>query len=229
MPVISFASGKGGCGKTTSATATVFDLALDGHTVALLDCDPNGHAATIAERFRRKHADAGRRLDLRAAVSEADIYEQIRSARAAADFVILDLPGVASKLTLKGLTKSHLVLIPVQPSSMDAVDAARTVALIREAEETTEKALEARFLLTRWPVLRETRVAAHTRRALDATGIATLPTPFMDRTQWKELTYSGVPPRVSDPHGNAAGNLQALVQDILAALDVAAAKAAATA
>ena len=43
--IISFASTKGGVGKTTAAAAIAAEFALDGYKVAILDCDPNGHLA----------------------------------------------------------------------------------------------------------------------------------------------------------------------------------------
>ena len=50
--------------------------------------------------------------------------------------MIVDLPGIAAKLTLLGLTRSDLVIVPVQPSKMDARDALRTIKDIEQASET---------------------------------------------------------------------------------------------
>ena len=51
--VISLASAKGGCAKTTTALALGLELALDGARVAVLDADPNQHAAEFGATFAR--------------------------------------------------------------------------------------------------------------------------------------------------------------------------------
>jgi chromosome partitioning protein len=47
-------------------------------------------------------------------ITEANILSGIKAARAAAEYVFVDLPGVSSKLTLLGLARSDLVIVPVQ-------------------------------------------------------------------------------------------------------------------
>ena len=47
--IIALASTKGGVGKTTIALNLAADLTRRGSTVVLLDADPAGHAAAVAE------------------------------------------------------------------------------------------------------------------------------------------------------------------------------------
>jgi chromosome partitioning protein len=220
MPIISLASGKGGCCKTTTALGLGLEFALGGARVALLDADPNQHAADFYAAYQKKKPalPEGASFVLTPKVTEANIFESIRKATDSADYVIIDLPGVASKLTLLGLTRSRLVIIPVQPSKMDARDGLRTAASVTEAEDTVGRSIAMRFLLSRWPVMKETIVARHTRAELTKKGLPVLRTPFMDRVQWKEMTFSGKVPRMTDPDGNAAQNMTAIANEVLEVL-----------
>jgi chromosome partitioning protein len=230
MPaVVSLASAKGGCAKTTTALALGLELALDGARVALLDADPNQHAAEFGATFARinQALPKGAGFAVMPKITEENILAEIRTAKGASDFVIVDLPGVAAKLTLLGLTRSDLVIVPVQPSKMDARDALRTIKDIEQAAETVGRNISYRVLLARWPVLTETMVARHTRSELAKKGVPVLSTPFMDRTAWKEMIYSGRSPRIIGADSNAAQNLTALTREVLAVLAGKAAEVAA--
>ena len=50
MAILSIASAKGGCGKTTLAILIGTELALDGYRVTLLDCDLNQHASAFGAK-----------------------------------------------------------------------------------------------------------------------------------------------------------------------------------
>ncbi len=230
MPaVISLASAKGGCAKTTTALALGLELALDGTRVAVLDADPNQHAAEFGATFARTEQvlPEGAGFAVIPHITEDNILSEIRTTKATVDFVIVDLPGVAAKLTLLGLTRSDLVIVPVQPSKMDARDALRTIKDIEQASETVGRDIPFRVLLARWPVLNETVVARHTRSELGKKGVPVLITPFMDRTAWKEMIYSGRCPRMVGADSNAAHNLTEITREVLAVLAGKAAEVAA--
>ncbi|MDG3443701.1 ParA family protein [Nitrospirillum amazonense] len=226
MPVIAFASHKGGCGKTTITTSLAQYLRSCGHTVSILDCDANGHASDIINFYNAARQDAP--ITVFPNTDERNLYARLSEAQGN-DFILLDLPGIASQLTLMALTRAHLIIIPIQPSRMDARDGAKTAQLARAAEETIGRKIETRFLLSRWPVMQETLVAKHTKSALQSYSIGVLPTPFMDRTAFKELTYNGQSPSITDPEGNAALNIKSIANDILSVLSQVARAAAASA
>lgn len=221
MRVISLASIKGGVGKTTAALALASDLAMEGATVAVLDADPNGHTARIGAKMVKRLPEGS--LTVVGGVTEDSILSEIKKARAAVQYVFVDLPGVSSKLTLLGLARSDLVVIPVQPSEMDAHDALQTLANVRQAAEAAEREIRATFLLSRWPVTIESRAAKETRKRLATRGAGTpiLTTPMMDRTALKEMSFNGAPPRLADPEGNAAGNVSAIRMELVRLLTAA--------
>ena len=81
-------------------------LALNGYKVVLLDCDLNQHAAASA--FKAKLPGFSVVSD----VSEENILKALRTAEAAADVVLVDLPGGSFNVALKALQRSDFVLVP---------------------------------------------------------------------------------------------------------------------
>src|SRR5688572_29730699 len=129
MATISIASAKGGCGKTTLAILFGTELALEGYTVALLDCDVNQHATA----FGKKAQIAG--FAVVPSVDDGNVRSELRKAEADTDVVVLDLPGGSSTLTLKALQRSNFALVPCQASLPDVRDAIKTLAQIDDAAE----------------------------------------------------------------------------------------------
>jgi len=220
MAVITFASIKGGVGKSTGLLALASDLALHGWgIVTVLDADPNGHASRIGAKMAKRLNGAA--FTAIGGITESNILASIKQAHSAADYVFLDLPGVSTKLTLLGLARSNLVVIPVQASEMDIHDALQTVENVKQAGEAADKTIRACFLLSRWPVTIESRAAKETRKRLmaKAPDIPVLQTPLMDRTAFKEMTFNGAPPRLVEPEGNAAANVSAIREEVLALIE----------
>jgi len=129
MATFTIASAKGGCGKTTLAILLAAELALEGYTVTLLDCDLNQHATA----FGAKAKISG--LEITGNVTETNVLAELKKAEAASDLVLIDLPGGSSTLAIKALQRSHFVLVPTQASLMDVRDATKTIAQIDDAEE----------------------------------------------------------------------------------------------
>lgn len=137
MPVISFASSKGGAGKTTSAIILATTLATK-HRVELIDADPARRLMSWA-----KKGTLPGRLTVVASEGERDIHNEIDRAKERAEFVILDLEGAATRLNAFAMGESDLVIIPMGDEQPDAEGAIETLAQL---------ALEARNLRREIPV-----------------------------------------------------------------------------
>src|ERR1700757_5119692 len=128
MAVVSIASAKGGCGKSTIAILLGAQYALDGYKVALLDCDLNQHASTFGKKAKIPN------FSVVPDIGEKEILKALRDAENDNDIVLVDLPGGSSTLALKSMQRSHFVLVPMRPSLPDARAAMKTVAQIDDAE-----------------------------------------------------------------------------------------------
>jgi len=129
MPVIVFASSKGGAGKTTACVVLACELARQGQAknigVSLIDADPNQHSAAWA-----KQEATPSNIRLFEGVNESNILDVIEQAQQQTPFVLVDLEGVASSAVIGAVSRADLVIIPCQPSQNDAKEAAKTIKTI---------------------------------------------------------------------------------------------------
>lgn len=113
--VITVAQQKGGSGKTTLAAHLGVALAAAGHSVALLDTDPQG---SLGRWFMTRRAAGEPGLDFATASAWGVGYECERLRRAA-DFVLIDTPPKADADLRPALREADLVLVPVAMSHVD--------------------------------------------------------------------------------------------------------------
>lgn len=118
--VITVAQQKGGSGKTTLAVNLAVALHQSGHSVAVLDTDPQG---SMGRWFmtRREAGDPG--LDF-ATSSAWGVGYECEKLKRINDFVIIDTPPKVDSDLRPALRESALILVPVATSQVDlwAVD-----------------------------------------------------------------------------------------------------------
>jgi len=105
MPVISFASPKGGAGKTTAAMILATELAQKGLGVTVIDCDPRQWSVKWGQG-----GSVPTTMDIIAKPTEETIIDEIDEARRRSAFVIVDLEGTSSMLVAFAMTRSDLVI-----------------------------------------------------------------------------------------------------------------------
>jgi len=144
MPVISFASSKGGAGKTTSAIILATELAASGTNVVLIDADP-------AKRLTKwgAIADLPVGVDIVQSAGERLILDEIDKAANEAAFVIIDLEGSASRLASFAIGESDLVIIPSGEEQQDADAAIETLAEVSREGRSRGKIIQAAVLFCR--------------------------------------------------------------------------------
>jgi chromosome partitioning protein len=226
VPVIAFASTKGGVGKTTLAFVIATAIArwlspITEYRVACIDCDPNG---TLDAALRKTASP-----DIWSLPSDAEtLLPTLRDAQRSASLVLIDLEGSANQAMLYACGKSDLVLIPAQPSAFDVREARKTADVVSQAADLVGREIGVRVVLTRTPVLRQ-RVAEHSRAQFEKAGLPLLPVELVQRTAFQTMTYTGAPPFRAEPGGGAAANVEALVDAVavIVGLDIERAMAAA--
>jgi chromosome partitioning protein len=184
MPVIAIANPKGGSGKSTTALVLGTTLAGQGGSVTLIDCDPNQPLKAWA------CGPSQSRAKVIGGVTESRIVPVIDAERAERQFVIVDLEGTASRMVSRAIARSDLVLIPMQASAVDAAQAARAVALVREEEQVLGRAIPLRIGLTRTSPQIPTRNEKLILAELRASGVPLLQTHLNQRTAFQAMfTY----------------------------------------
>ena len=187
MPIISFANPKGGAGKTTSALLLAGELAGKGARIVIIDADPE-RWITQWGRLPGKPDTIGIVDD----VSEDSIVDQIEKAAASAQFVIVDLEGVASQLVSRAISQADLVIVPMQPTALDAEIGSEALALVREEEEALGRPIRHAVVLTKTNAAVRSRVQKELETQLSDAGIDLIQPALVNRAAFSELfAYGG--------------------------------------
>jgi chromosome partitioning protein len=205
--IISFASSKGGVGKSTTCAAIGARLALRGEQVLIIDLDQN----KTLERWGRKAKIPG--LVVRAI--ERDHFTTVFRDTVAAgetDHILIDLAGAREATALRAIARSELVIIPAQASEPDLREALVIATDVRDVAEEKGTAIPYRLLLTKMSPLR-TRVTDFVYQELARHGLPMFRTVMVERVAYKEMFLTGAPPAMTDTRG-AGGEIAALAQEM---------------
>jgi chromosome partitioning protein len=159
VPTISFASSKGGAGKSTSAVLLATELAVHNTTVTIIDADPNQPVT----RWSRKPGTP-ENLVVVSGVTEETLIDAIDDASRKTAFVIVDLEGTASLMVAQAMSRADLVIIPTKGSELDAVEAVKAIKFIGRQERAYNRAIPFTVLFT------QTNPAVRPRRAIFSFG-----------------------------------------------------------
>lgn len=190
MPVIVFASSKGGAGKTTACVVLACELARQGAEkklgVALIDADPNQHSAAWA-RLDGKPAN----IALFQEVTEETVLDTIEEAKGKAAFVLVDLEGVSSNAVTYAISQADLVVIPCQASQNDAKEAVKTIKTIRNSGRMIGREIPFSVLFTRVNAAILTKTAKHITAEFEGAGVDIFEVSLIDREGFKSIFSFG--------------------------------------
>ncbi|MBB1493335.1 ParA family protein [Paracoccus sp. MC1854] len=185
MPIVSFATPKGGAGKTTSAIVLATTLA-QGVSVEIIDADPAGRALAWSKR-----GSLPGNLRIVKSAGERSIQDEIDTASRRAAFVILDLEGAATQLNAMVLAESNLVIVPTGDEQQDADAAVEALAQIRMQARALRREIPAAILFART----KAAVKARNEREINAAmrgNVDTFRTELNARTAFSSLhSYGG--------------------------------------
>src|SRR5262245_48511806 len=205
--IISFASSKGGVGKSTSCAAIGARLAQRGEEVLIIDLDQN----RTLERWGRKANIAG--LSVKA-IERDDFTNVFRETAHAGevDHILIDLAGAREATVLKAIARAELVVIPAQASEPDLREALVIVSDVRDVAEEKGAPIPYRVLLTKMHPFR-TRVTEFAYSELARHGLPSFRTVMTERVAYREMFLTGAPPSALDTSG-AGGEMGALAAEI---------------
>lgn len=160
MPVVSFASSKGGCGKTTAAIVLSTVYAGRGNRVTVIDCDPAQWAASWGQNAEQNGTKPDTLTVLSLPSSEDALVDQIESAGTRGGLVVLDVEGSKNSMVSAAISMSDLVVTPLQASGMDAKAALDTIQLVQAQSRIVRRQIGVMLLFTRTNPLMQTRLQA---------------------------------------------------------------------
>lgn len=206
--ILTFASSKGGVGKSTTCAAISAALAMDGERVLLIDLDQN----RTLQRWSKKSPIIGLTVT---AIEPKDFGNLFRDSLAsgAYDHICIDLPGSREVTLFKALARSDLVIIPAQASEPDLREALVVAGDVRDVRETTGRPIPYRLLLTKIYPLR-TRVTDFAYAELARLGLPLFRTALVERSAYREMFLNGQPPTVTEREKGAGLEIRSLLQEI---------------
>lgn len=215
MPTISFASPKGGAGKTTSALLLATELARKGAGVTLIDADPN-----MPITKWEKRGGAVEKLKIVRNTSEKAIIDEIEQAAGETAFVIVDLEGTANLGVAWAVSMSDLVVIPTQGSPLDSDEAAKAIKLIKGQEKASRRTIHHAILLTRTSAAIQPRSLKHLQSELKKHHIEVFGTQLIERDAYRAMfafaaTLEGLDPKEVSGLRGAVANARAFAAEVV--------------
>jgi chromosome partitioning protein len=205
---ITVAQQKGGSGKTTLAVNIAVALLGRGHTVAVLDTDPQGSMG----RWFMTRRDALENPGIEFATASAwGVGYECEKLKKHHDFVIIDTPPKIDSDLRPALRESALVLVPVATSH---VDLWATESVL---EMTQRMGCPVLMVLNR--ASSRARLTAELSTALDGLDAPRARTALSNRVIYAETLGEGAGVTERAPKGPAAMEVQALLDEIGVALD----------
>jgi chromosome partitioning protein len=212
--IISFASSKGGVGKSTVCAAIGARLAQRGEEVVILDLDQN----RTVDRWGRRRKITGLTVKAIERDSFTSIFREFRDAGAtkSPDHILIDLAGAREATVLKAIARSDLVVIPAQASEPDLREALVVVSDIKDTAEEKGAPIPYRVLLTKMPALR-TRVTDFAYQELARHGLPIFRTVMGERVAYREMFLTGLPPEPTSAAGAEVAALTTEMEQIVQA------------
>jgi len=206
MPTISFASSKGGAGKSTSAVLLATELASHDASVTIIDADPNQPISRWSRKPGRPE-----KLIIASAVTEETLLDVIDDAARKTTFVIVDLEGTASLMVAQAMSRADLVIIPTKGSELDAIEAIKIIKFIGRQEKAYNKKIPFAVLFTQTNPAVRPRTLKSLEQDMQNQGIPLFGTALHERDAFRAIFSFGGTLSALDP--SAVGNVPAAVDN----------------
>jgi chromosome partitioning protein len=209
MAVIAIAGRKGGIGKSTIAGNLAAEFAAMGHSVALLDADPQHSLAAWAAQGSGM---LSRCVETVEGGDAEELRTKVRKAAKAADVVLIDTPPGMPETAYQAALTADLVLLPCGPSPLDLFALKQALALSLKARaERRSKKPRIRFVPSK--VVMNTHLGRELSASLEAMGKKVLP-PICQRIVVAEAVTSGLTVREYAPGSLAAQEFEELAKAV---------------
>ena len=196
MKVLSLVSQKGGTGKTMLATHLSVEAERHGHTVALIDLDPQASAANWGD-----HREAETPVVVATPASRLKHCLEIAQNNGATLAVVDTAPHTEAS-TLEIAKASSLVIIPCLPSLADIEAIETTATLVKIAQKT------ARVVLNRVPA--NTDLGIQARKAVRNYDIVCAPCEIGSRVAFIHAYNSGETVSEIAPNSKSTAEIRTL-------------------
>lgn len=204
MRTIAIVSQKGGAGKTTLAVHLAAAAMQSGHSVLVIDTDPQATASRWSQWRQGREPDV---VDCGAPSLLAT--KLAKAAELGADLCIIDSPPHADLMARQAAKLADLVLIPCRPKAFDLAAVEATAELVRSGNKP------AFVVFTAGPpraplIYREATVLISGEGDDPGLGLPVAPVSLPDRAVFHHSTAQGLTAIELEPVGKAASEVSAL-------------------
>jgi len=224
MKIVSFASFKGGCGKTTAVMSIASMLSSLGKSVAIIEADIQGHLGKWKAKSQKlgtwdercEHWRADDMQSFEKAYEEADGY----------DYILIDTHGGASSLNQVALVNSEFIIVPSGLSDLEVESTLETFEYATKLYDAENEELQIALLWQRFPTAKLTASEQSYFDALDP--LQQFETKLHKRDAYTSLGSCGMlhlyhqkldeDPKMrlkSRTYGTAVNEAEALTRDLL--------------
>ena len=208
--VITLITPKGGTGKSTLARSLAAHWSLIGHKPALVDADPQ---QTLAARYNPDGPMGSIPIIAEPEERVADVIGELRVRHAP---VIVDTAGFRNRTAITALVATDLAIIPLKPAVEDIEAAVAAFGLIREINDTPERAgRPIRSVMVLTMTMSATVIARHARNQLSEAGYPLLKAEMVNRVAYPEAGIEGLSPSIVAPDGAAARDIANIAHEIM--------------
>ncbi|MBP9682671.1 MAG: ParA family protein [Bacteriovorax sp.] len=208
--ILVLATSKGGAGKSTLVRSLSAHYIISGFKAAVIDADPQGSIVS-------RHDPDGKLQKLYVvAEPEEQVSFLVEDLKKTYSPIIIDTGGFRNRTTIRALVSADLAIIPLKPSADDVIAAIETHDLIKEINETPERAgrpIKYRMILTM--TQQGTIISKQVRRELDEMGYLLLKSELFHRVAYPESAINGLSPNITDPDGAASRDIASIASEIL--------------
>jgi chromosome partitioning protein len=185
--ILTVASGKGGCSKTSTVMLLSANLAAQGYRVAVIDADRN-------QSFASWHAQAyeGPKFTCRSEIDHIKVVDLAGELSESHDVVLVDTAGFESLTAASAIGMADFVIIPCMPDRGSVREAMRTAQQVASLSKAARRAIPYRLLLSRWKPRGLSERAA--LDSLQEENLAILDQTLGDLADFTKLSFSGLVP-----------------------------------
>lgn len=204
--IITFATTKGGTGKTTLVACLSTYWQKSGLKVSALDADPN---ANLLRWFEKGNIE---NIKVKLETDESAIIDTVNEISTEQDLVLIDVAGFANQAMIYAIGMSDLVIIPSRPAEDDVIEAIRTKQIVQNASKLTRREIPFKVVLTQ--ITSNTLVLKHSRNQFEAFNIPLFSTEITNRTAFPNARYKGITPILNEPKSKASLEIIKLATEI---------------